>query len=240
MKNLLLASLLFVASSLALATPPPLPGVEDKILQLCNAVRVQEGLRPLTVSAPLRQAALSHSEDMMKSNYFAHKNPGNAADSLAARLLGAGLASLRWAENLYKCEGYTVDQLAKNAVDAWMASPTHRHNLLNPRYNRIGIGVCGEKGSYLFTQDFAAEAIEVLGYKVSPATDGYRVHLRARVCEGPRQGALLFNDKRIGSWEAGEDGQFEATVLLPAAGTLQIGQQVAPREWTVDTQIQVN
>jgi hypothetical protein len=218
---------------------PNLPTVEGRIIELCNEVRKQNGLGPLLPSNSLHTAAVKHSQDMWSGKFFAHTNPQTPANTLSARVRLAGGTSLACAENIYKCEGYKVDQVAKGAVDAWLASPGHRANLLNPKYNRIGVGVVGEKNTYVFTQDFATEAIEVLSYQVSKGENGYQLQLRGKVVEGPREGAILFQSKRVGNWTASDDGTFEATATLPSLGEVQIGQTVAPRNWAIETVLDV-
>ncbi|MBT9584427.1 hypothetical protein IV102_13880 [bacterium] len=133
---------------------------------------------------------------------------------------GGGRTALLWKDGLYRFQD-------------------HRRNLLNPSYNRIGIGVCGHRGTYLFTQDFASVTVEILSYQVTPVAGGYQLQLRTRVHSGPRQGALLFAGKRCGDWVARPDGEFEVTSLLPALGVVQIGQSVGPLNWEVETELEL-
>ena len=46
------------------------------------------------------------------------------------------------------------DSIAKAQVDSWMNSQGHRENLLDPEYDRIGIGVAYDGLYYISTQDF--------------------------------------------------------------------------------------
>lgn len=221
------------------AAPPALPSVEARIVELCNQVRQQRGLGPLEVQVNLQQAAANHSQQMWDAKFFGHTNPADSSDTLSHRMAAFGVAALSSAENLFRCEGYQPKQLAEAAVTSWMASPGHRANLLNPKFNRIGVSVCGTKGDYVFTQDFSSEAVSILSRKVSRAADGsYQLQLRARVCQGPREGAILLDGKRIANWIASEDGSFEVSTPLSSLGTVQIGQTVAPRSWEVGTEFQ--
>ena len=231
------AALLTLLPAHSWAAPPALPSVETRIVELCNQVRQQQGLGTLEVNVSLQGAAATHSQQMWDGNFFGHTNPSDSSDTLSHRLQSSGMASLVAAENLFRCEGYNPNQLAQQAVDSWLASPGHRANLLNPKFNRIGVSVCGSKGNYVFTQDFSCEAVAVLAQKVTRNADGsYQLQLRAQVCQGPREGALLIDGKRFANWTAASDGSFEVNAQLPTLGTVQIGQTVAPRSWDVETE----
>lgn len=238
------AKMLTLAALLSLpgwAAPPALPSVESRIVELCNEVRQQRGLGPLEVQVNLQAAAAHHSSQMWDGQFFGHINPARPSVTLSNRLQSAGGSSLSSAENLFRCEGYQINQLAKAAVDSWLASPGHRANLLNPKFNRVGVSVCGAQGSYVFTQDFSSEAVSIVSREVRRSADGgYQLQLRGRVCQGPREGAILLDGKRIANWTAAEDGSFEVNTPLATLGTVQIGQQVAPRSWEVETEFRAD
>lgn len=241
----LLLSFLLVLVNPGLAAPPPSTAeVEKLVIDLSNAARVKEGLPPLVASSSLSAAAVFHSQDMAKYGYFAHANPNSPARTVAARVRDAGSTSLACAENIFECSGSSsAQELAQVAVDSWLNSPGHRQNLLNPRYNRIGVGVAmTADGSYLFTQDFAVECIEVTSFGVSRLADGgYRVTIKGVVLNGPREGALLFNGQRVSeqNWEADAAGNFEVVGVIPTLGEVQIGQIVAPRRFAINTVVHV-
>jgi hypothetical protein len=99
-----------------------------------NTQRVNASLPGLKVNAALSAAAFSKAKDMFANNYWAHVSP-------------AGVTPWKWLGDA----GYNYDvageNLAKNyptaqaTVDAWMASPTHRANMLKPTYQDIGFAV---------------------------------------------------------------------------------------------------
>jgi len=210
-------------------------------VELCNQVRQQQGLGALEVAQNLQGAAATHSQQMWDGKFFAHSDPSDPTDTLGHRLQVSGVSSLTSAENLFRCEGYNPDQLAQQAVQSWLASPGHRANLLNPKFNRIGVSVCGAKGNYVFTQDFSSEAVVVVSRKLSKNSDGtYLLQLCGRVCQGPREGAILLEGKRVANWTAAADGTFAVDCPLTALGTIQIGQTVAPRSWDVETEFRQN
>ncbi len=237
MKTLIKLALAALVSLPGWAAPPALPSVESRIVELCNEVRGQHGLGPLEVQVNLQVAAASHSARMWDGKFFGHNDPSQPGITLSKRLQSAGVSSLSSAENLFRCEGYATQQLAQSAVDSWLASPGHRANLLNPKFNRVGVSVCGTKGSYVFTHEFSSEAVSILSREVVRSADGgYLLRLRARVCRGPREGAILLDGKRVASWTAAEDGSFEVNTALVRLGMVQIGQTVAPRSWEIETE----
>ncbi|HEY8886812.1 MAG TPA: CAP domain-containing protein [Candidatus Microsaccharimonas sp.] len=99
-----------------------------------NTSRAQSSLPNLKVNDTLNNAAFAKAKDMFANNYWAHTSP-------------TGVTPWKWLGDA----GYNYDvageNLAKNyataqaTVDAWMASPTHRANILNTKYQDIGFAV---------------------------------------------------------------------------------------------------
>lgn len=99
-----------------------------------NKAREQAGLPDLQVNEKLNQAAFLKAKDMLAHNYWAHVSP-------------SGVTPWKWLTDV----GYNYDSagenLAKNfpdaqsTVDAWMASPTHRANVLGDKYKDVGFAV---------------------------------------------------------------------------------------------------
>ena len=106
----------------------------ESVLSLINARRTEHQLSSLTLNSQLTQAALMKAADMFTFNYWAHTNPQGKEpwDFIKA----AGYRYQFAGENLARDFGDT-DSL----VEAWLASPTHRENILNPRYQETGIAV---------------------------------------------------------------------------------------------------
>lgn len=106
--------------------------VSAVLVQLANSDRSQNGLGDLTINPVLVAAAQAKANDMASIGYFAHISP-------------QGLDPWHW----FKQVGYSFDYAGENlAVDfsdssdvntAWMNSPTHRENILDPHYTEIGI-----------------------------------------------------------------------------------------------------
>lgn len=109
---------------------------------------------PLKWDPRLAQAALQHSEDMAVHHYFSHVDP-NGKDPVD-RITPLGVQWRTLGENIAK--NFSVPQ----AEEAFMNEPrfesNHRANILNPKFNYIGVGVFqGPDGMVYVTQDFAQE-----------------------------------------------------------------------------------
>lgn len=146
----------------------------QKVVDLTNQERVKKGLTPLVINPTLSESALLKAQDMFNNNYWAHnspqgKTPWDFFKSVDYQYSVAG-------ENLAK-DFYDTDSVVK----AWMKSPTHRENILNQKYQEIGIavldGVLDGVKTTLVVQHFAtplnaiAKAPSELEPEVLPLTD---------------------------------------------------------------------
>ncbi len=106
----------------------------QKVLAQTNAEREKLGLPLLKYNATLSQSATAKAEDMFANNYWAHNSPQGKTpwDFFRAFNYKYSVAG----ENLAR-DFYDTDSLLK----AWMNSPTHRDNIVNDKYQEIGIGV---------------------------------------------------------------------------------------------------
>ncbi len=107
---------------------------EAQLIAMINSERQQRGLPALSYNGQLYQAAQTHASDMSAKGYFAHK--GKDGSSAGDRVKATGYNYCLVAENLSK--GYQTPQLA---VQGWMSSEGHRANILNPKFQDIGIGL---------------------------------------------------------------------------------------------------
>jgi len=55
--------------------PQPRPDLEARMLEMVNAERRQEGLKPLLADPDLAEVARAHSRDMFARSYFGHVSP---------------------------------------------------------------------------------------------------------------------------------------------------------------------
>src|SRR4051812_15520616 len=138
-------SIAIVALSAMCAAEPT--AAEQRIFQLTNEARKDAGVDPLAWNEQAAQAARVHARMMAEKQALSHQFPGEAV--LRDRLGAAGIRFDAAAENVADAES------ADGAHDALMHSPPHRTNLLNPKYNSIGIGVAEKNGQLYVTEDFA-------------------------------------------------------------------------------------
>lgn len=124
---------------------------QKKITELTNKEREKKGLPPVVENEALDRAAELKAQNMFAENYWAHFAPSGKTPW--DFILGAGYKFTFAGENLAK-NFYTSEEV----VNAWMQSPTHRDNLLNPNYRDIGIavveGVLNGQKTTLVVQEF--------------------------------------------------------------------------------------
>jgi uncharacterized protein YkwD len=160
--GLLMAISIF--SSSAIATQPTsasqcivLTQDESRFVDLVNKERTQRGLSRLTVDPMLIEVARAHSREMSDKHYFAHKSPTPGLTTPLDRYLAAEKHKPSWAlvgENLFYCSKPGVDR----GHCALMNSPGHRANILESRYEQIGVGIyTSPKGEFYVTQMFLAK-----------------------------------------------------------------------------------
>ncbi|MGH9351542.1 MAG: CAP domain-containing protein [Terriglobia bacterium] len=128
--------------------------VDADRLNPANAPETGSRAHPLKWDSRLAEAALKHSEDMAAHHYFSHVDPNG--DSPVERVTRLGVQWRALGENIAK--NFTVPA----AEEAFMNEPrfenNHRGNILNPRYNYIGVGIVrGADGMVYVTQEFAQE-----------------------------------------------------------------------------------
>jgi len=109
---------------------------KEKVIELTNHNRKDNGnLASLIENNKLNASAEIKMKDMFSGQYFEHVSPsGINISNLGDRV---GYEYIVIGENL--AMGNFNDN--KDLVDAWMASPGHRANILNKRYAEIGVAV---------------------------------------------------------------------------------------------------
>jgi len=106
----------------------------DEVVRLTNLKRAEAGLSPFSINSSLNNAAYAKGADMINKDYWAHVAPDGTQPWAFFNSVGY---KYRYAgENLARDFSN-----ANDAVTAWMNSPTHRDNILNPKYKEIGIGI---------------------------------------------------------------------------------------------------
>jgi uncharacterized protein YkwD len=139
------------ASSLALT------GEETRLIQLANAEREARKLGTLAIDPMLVTIARRHSREMADLNYFDHVSPTKGLRTPMDRYLAEYGKRPYWlyvGENLYYCSALVDPERAHRKL---MESPSHRDNILDPKFTHIGVGTYVDKsGRFWVTQMLSA------------------------------------------------------------------------------------
>lgn len=106
---------------------------EQKLLELVNKARKDKGLNELTIDENLMKVARTKAKDMVENNYFSHQSP----------TYGSPFDMMRQFENAFKSAGENIagNKTVEGAFKAWMASDSHKKNILNGNFTVTGIGI---------------------------------------------------------------------------------------------------
>ncbi len=101
-------------------------------LEMVNTVRAENGMGPLRTSRQLNAAASAHAVDMAQNDFYGHTSPNG--DSERDRMTAAGYDACSSRENIAWGQASEVI-----VTQAWINSPSHLRNILNPKATDIGI-----------------------------------------------------------------------------------------------------
>ncbi len=138
--------------------------VPGELIELTNIRREDAGVAQLNPDPALTAAALMKARDMAENEYFAHTSP-------------EGVTPWYWFEKVGYDYNFAGENLAVNFTEAervdqaWMDSPSHRRNIINERFEDIGIataeGRYRGRRAYFVVQLFgtrAPETVETFSY----------------------------------------------------------------------------
>ena len=120
---------------------------------LVNQTRQADGLAPLIENQKLNEAAQLKAENMVQNQYFNHTSP-------------SGISPWFWFAKAGYNYKYAGENLAigffdsKEVYDAWLNSPSHKANILNPNYKEIGTAVLngfGQNNTIVVVQEFGSQ-----------------------------------------------------------------------------------
>jgi len=127
----------------------------QNVIDLVNQSRQENNLLPLQENETLKKVAQDKLEDMVKNHYFAHTSP-------------TGINPWFWFSKENYDYKYAGENLAINFLEAgeqhkaWMESLTHRKNILNEKFQQIGVAIgAGEidgQTSIIAVQEFGTLA----------------------------------------------------------------------------------
>ena len=131
-----------------------LSALEQEIVNLVNQERQARGLAPLSVNSRLVSAAQQHAGNMARYNQMSHTLPQADLPNLVDRL--------NYYNYDYRAAGENIAWNYRSAdavMTAWMNSPGHRANILNPNFTEIGVGVrYNSRGEPYYCQVFGRRA----------------------------------------------------------------------------------
>jgi uncharacterized protein YkwD len=138
-----------LGGTLALASAAFASSQEAAILFVTNQKRAKAHLKPLKYNPKLAAVAREQSALMVSANTLSHEVHGK---DLPCRVKKAHYSYRCIAENIATASGgMSADAL----VNMWMSSKGHRHNILNGRFDEIGIGIkVAPNGTVYYTQVF--------------------------------------------------------------------------------------
>lgn len=125
------------------------------LVDLTNQSRSEAGLAPLQWDEALATAARAHAERMAREGQLSHQYPEEPNPAERAASAGAHFSLIE--------ENIAMADSPHRIHDSWMHSPGHRDNLMNPRINRIGIGVVRSHG-YLFAVADYSQGVDTASF----------------------------------------------------------------------------
>ena len=142
-----LVGLTIASGSAQAATGGADPGWRAEMLRTVNALRAQAGVDPLEPCPSLRRAAQGYARVMAATGTFDHIGPDGTAPW--DRMRAQGFQWQAAAENIAR--GQTSVQ---SVMQAWVASPGHAANLVDPRMTKVGFGFAPSPRGGYWVQNF--------------------------------------------------------------------------------------
>ncbi len=154
----------------------------QKLLSLTNIDREKNGTGDLVLNNQLSQAAYEKAADMFAKNYWAHNSPDGLTPWVFFRRVGYNYVSA--GENLAR--GFSTSQAV---VDAWMASPSHRENMLSQNYADVGFAVVSGKllgeDTVLVVEEFGGKTAVIVQKPTPQAPPVQPVQVRSAATSNP-------------------------------------------------------
>lgn len=124
-----------------------------EMLNLVNKARRENGLNELWYSARVHEVSTLRAYELC--SYYSHTRPNGTGFSTAFNELGLSFHMV--GENI--AYGRNMFEDPEEVFEAWMDSPSHRENILNPDYECVAFGLCtlkvGKDTYYYWSQEFA-------------------------------------------------------------------------------------
>lgn len=129
-----------------------LSSLEQATVDAINRERASRGLVLLTVDPVLMELARGHAKDMIERNYFSHTTP--EGKTFKMRLQEKGIV-LNWTGENFYATASPESKVVEVTMQWLMGDLSHRRNILNASYRKVGVGVVkSASGLYMTVQDF--------------------------------------------------------------------------------------
>lgn len=137
----------------------------QELLNFTNQKRQENGLQSLSNNPQLSSAASKKAADMFAKNYWAHNGPDGTTPWVFIK--SSGYNYVYAGENLAR--GFNS---ASDVVNAWMASPDHRANVLSSNFKDVGFavksGTLNGEQTFLVVQEFGSKSLAPVAKKTTP------------------------------------------------------------------------
>lgn len=135
---------------------------DDRMLELINAHRQENGVAPLTWDQTLADTSTEKCNHMIKHDYMGHSYKNSATIDIQEVCYSHNIDS----ENCLANYSYDIAKsgaiaLANSMFNQWKASPEHNRNMLNSDWRKVGFGFSFANGTAQYasygTQQFAVK-----------------------------------------------------------------------------------
>ena len=124
---------------------------EEAAVEQINEARKQQGLSPLSHDQTLSDRSRAYSAEMAAAGTVEH-------GSVACETSGENIAQTHWQRQIETGSGtktYTTsEELGNGLAQQWLDSPSHRENIMSPRFSTVGVGIVEQDGEVYATQRF--------------------------------------------------------------------------------------
>lgn len=131
----------------------------EQLLTLLNSERQKDNLETLNLNPELSAAALNKANDMFSKNYWSHNAPDGTTPWNFIK--DSGYVYVYAGENLAR--GFTT---SSDVTKAWLASPSHKENMLSSNYSDVGFAVVSGKldgeDTVIVVEEFGSRNIAAL------------------------------------------------------------------------------
>jgi uncharacterized protein YkwD len=141
----------------------------NTLLTATNQKRNAAGVGSLASNGKLTNAAQTKANDMATRNYWSHNTPEGTPPWTF--ISNAGYSYSVAGENLAYGFRITNTNTSTNeigVIDGWMASPTHKENLLNGKFTEVGFGIANAASYQGLSQQTIVVAMYAAPLAVAP------------------------------------------------------------------------